>query len=70
MTGIGIVSPLGVGVDVCWQRLNAGASGLVHLNDDGFQKLPSRVAGLVPRARDTDNNGDCLSGAFDPLQWL
>eukprot|EP00041_Stephanoeca_diplocostata_P018977 m.402352 g.402352 ORF g.402352 m.402352 type:complete len:355 (-) comp21177_c0_seq10:874-1938(-) len=70
VTGIGIVSPLGVGVDVCWKRLNSGSSGLVHLTGDGFQSLPSRVAGLVPRARDNpDSDSDSL-GSFDPLQWL
>ncbi|KAI6350691.1 hypothetical protein MCOR25_010464 [Pyricularia grisea] len=54
VTGIGAVTPLGVGAQRSWQRLLAGASGITsvtHLEPlDRWQELPSTVAGLVPTA--------------------
>lgn len=52
VTGLGLVSPLGVGVKPTWTRLLAGHGGIVstrHLGQE-FKALPSQVAGLVPRA--------------------
>lgn len=50
ITGMGIVSPLGVGVDHNWQSLTAGQSGLKPITHFDASDLPSRVAGTVPRA--------------------
>ena len=55
VTGVGIVSPLGVGVRTAWQRLLAGDCGVQRL--DSLKELPSQVAAPVPR-------GDAV-GAFD-----
>jgi 3-oxoacyl-[acyl-carrier-protein] synthase II len=53
VTGMGIVSPLGVGVDAVWERLVASRSGIRRLPDDGYGDIDARVAGLVPgRAED------------------
>ncbi|OCT46259.1 putative 3-oxoacyl-[acyl-carrier-protein] synthase, mitochondrial [Cladophialophora carrionii] len=52
VTGLGAVTPLGVGVRRTWARLLDGHCGIVstrHLGDE-FRSLPSQVAGLVPRA--------------------
>lgn len=48
ITGMGIASPLGCGVDVVWQRLLAGQSGIRALTDESYAELPAKVAGLVP----------------------
>ncbi|TLS28182.1 hypothetical protein PpBr36_00486 [Pyricularia pennisetigena] len=54
LTGIGAITPLGVGAKHSWRRLIAGASGITsvkHLEPlDRWQELPSTVAGLVPTA--------------------
>ncbi|KAJ9640783.1 Mitochondrial beta-keto-acyl synthase [Knufia peltigerae] len=50
VTGLGAVTPLGVGVRQTWQRLINGECGIVttrHLGDE-FKAIPSQVAGLVP----------------------
>ncbi|EXJ75804.1 3-oxoacyl-[acyl-carrier-protein] synthase II [Cladophialophora psammophila CBS 110553] len=50
VTGLGAVTPLGVGVQRTWSRLLQGHCGIVstrHLGDE-FKALPSQVAGLVP----------------------
>lgn len=49
VTGIGIVSPLGVGADHNWSALTSGQSGLRSIQGFDASDLPSRVAGEVPR---------------------
>jgi len=48
VTGMGIVSPLGVGVDKVWARLVAGKSGLRRLPEEVVPDLAAKVAGVVP----------------------
>ncbi|MDF9393721.1 MULTISPECIES: beta-ketoacyl-ACP synthase II [Methylococcus] len=48
VTGMGIVSPLGCGVDQVWSRLIAGHSGLRALPEDLVADIPAKVGGLVP----------------------
>lgn len=48
VTGLGVVAPLGVGVEPVWNRLVLGHSGLVRLPDAVATDLPARVAGVVP----------------------
>ena len=45
ITGLGIVSPLGIGVKENWENIIAGRSGIgvITLCDAG--QLPSRIAG-------------------------
>ncbi|EXJ90911.1 3-oxoacyl-[acyl-carrier-protein] synthase II [Capronia coronata CBS 617.96] len=50
VTGLGAVTPLGVGIRRTWKRLLNGDCGIVstrHLGPE-FVALPSQVAGLVP----------------------
>src|SRR3546814_16810857 len=48
VTGLGVVTPLGVGVEPVWNRLILGHSGLVRLSDAMAADLPARVDGMVP----------------------
>jgi 3-oxoacyl-[acyl-carrier-protein] synthase II len=45
---MGIVSPLGCGIDLVWERLLAGQSGLRKLPDEMVSELPAKVGGVVP----------------------
>jgi 3-oxoacyl-[acyl-carrier-protein] synthase II len=58
VTGLGMVTPLGVGVAHNWDRITAGASGLRAIDHIDVSDLTSRVAGMVPRGDEP--------GAFDP----
>ena len=49
VTGLGLVTPLGCGVDVVWPRLLQGQSGIVRIDRFPVDDLPAKVAGLVPR---------------------
>jgi 3-oxoacyl-[acyl-carrier-protein] synthase II len=57
---MGLVSPLGSGVEVVWQRLLAGRSGLRNLPDEVVADLPAKVGGAVPSVADDAEAG------FDP----
>ncbi len=63
VTGLGMVSPLGCGVEVSWSRLLAGKSGISRIKHFDVSDLPSKIAGVVPR-------GDGSNGTFNPDQWM
>lgn len=49
VTGMGIVSPLGVGVPHVWQRILKSESGIKAIDTFDTSDLPARIAGMVPR---------------------
>lgn len=52
VTGMGIVSPLGVGLQHNWSRLTAGESGIVRISHFDAADITSQIAGEVPRTTD------------------
>jgi len=48
ITGLGIVSPLGVGAEYNWKRLLKGDCGIVQITDIDLKDIPVTIAGLVP----------------------
>ena len=59
VTGMGMVTPLGSGVETTWSRLLAGQSGAVRVTDFEVADLPSQIACRIPR-------GDGSDGTFNP----
>lgn len=50
VTGLGLCTPLGIGVKTVWRRLLEGGSGIVNLpQSDEYKNMTSQVVGLVPR---------------------
>ena len=47
MTGLGLVTPLGIGIEPNWEKLVAGRSGIGKITRFDASPLPSRVAGEV-----------------------
>lgn len=66
VTGIGIVSPLGVGVEHNWAALTAGTSGLRKIRSFDASDLPSQVAGEVPLTGEPENH----PAAFDINKYI
>jgi 3-oxoacyl-[acyl-carrier-protein] synthase II len=56
VTGLGLVSPLGVGTDQTWQAILASRSGIAPIT-------------LFDPARDSARFAGEVKG-FDPLEWL
>jgi 3-oxoacyl-[acyl-carrier-protein] synthase II len=48
VTGLGMLSPLGVNVGQSWQNLLAGKSGIRTIDHFDVEAYPTRFAGLVP----------------------
>ena len=63
VTGIGLVTPLGIGIENNWQRLTEGQSGLRAIQSFDVSDLPSKIAGQVPR-------GETSSGLFNANDWV
>ncbi len=64
VTGCGLVSPLGCGVDAVWDRLLAGRSGIRRLPDSIVPDVPAKIAGVVPTIREDAEAG------FDPDRFV
>src|SRR5271168_2067541 len=62
VTGMGMVTPLGCGVETTWQRLLAGESGARRVDTFDVSDLPCKIACSIPR-------GDGTDGTYDPDQW-
>jgi 3-oxoacyl-[acyl-carrier-protein] synthase II len=63
ITGLGMVTPLGCGVEPNWRRLIEGESGAAPIEAFDVSDLPCRIACSIPRAEGTE-------GAFDPDVWM
>ncbi len=57
VTGMGLVTPLGTGVEAVWQRLLEGRSGIVRLSEEVVADLPGKVGGRVPLMADDPEAG-------------
>ena len=62
VTGLGLVTPLGVGVDFVWDNLIKGNSGISKIENFDTEDLPVKIAAQIPR-------GDEL-GSYNPDYWL
>ncbi len=61
VTGLGLVTPLGSGVDVTWKNLLAGKSGVSAITRCDVSDIPAKIAGQVP------TEGE---GAFNPDEYM
>lgn len=63
ITGLGLVTPLGCGVEASWSRLLAGKSGARRVEEFEVADIASQIACFVPR-------GDTSDGLFNPDDWM
>jgi 3-oxoacyl-[acyl-carrier-protein] synthase II len=63
VTGIGLVTPLGIGADHVWRRLLNGESGIGAIQSFDVSDLPAKIAGQVPR-------GETAEGRFNVDDWV
>ncbi|HWV82344.1 MAG TPA: beta-ketoacyl-ACP synthase II [Hyphomicrobiaceae bacterium] len=63
VTGLGLVTPLGCGVEPTWSRLLEGRSGARRITEFEVSDLACQIANFIPR-------GDGSAGTFNPDQWM
>ncbi len=63
ITGMGIVSPLGCGIEASWSRLIAGDNAAERIENFKVDDLSCQVACQIPR-------GDGSNGTFNPDDWM
>ena len=56
VTGVGLLTPVGIGTEETWQALLAGRSGIAPITRFDASKFPSRIAGEVK--------------GFEPTHWI
>lgn len=70
ITGLGLVSPLGSGVDATWKRLLAGHSGAGRIQKFNVDGLPCQIACEVPRADGYAGGHDAGVTPFNADDWI
>jgi 3-oxoacyl-[acyl-carrier-protein] synthase II len=63
VTGLGMLTPLGCGVEPTWKRLLAGESGASKIDHFDVSDIPCKIAMQIPR-------GDGSNASFNPDQWM
>ncbi|MCX7295515.1 MAG: beta-ketoacyl-ACP synthase II [Hyphomicrobiales bacterium] len=63
VTGMGMLTPLGCGVETTWGRLLKGESGAKRIDTFKTDDLACKIACVIPR-------GDGTGGTYNPDQWM
>jgi 3-oxoacyl-[acyl-carrier-protein] synthase II len=63
VTGLGMVTPLGCGVETSWANILAGKSGAGRITGFEVNDLACQIACTIPR-------GDGSAGSFNPDMWM
>ncbi|XP_068747242.1 uncharacterized protein [Montipora capricornis] len=61
VTGLGLVTPLGVGTERVWKNVLQGKCGITEIKSEDFNKIPAKIAAFVPRGENP--------GEFDESHW-
>jgi 3-oxoacyl-[acyl-carrier-protein] synthase II len=63
VTGFGLVTPLGVGVEHTWAKLLAGHTGIRAIDHFDPSNISCKVSGKIPK-------GTARDGGFDATEWV
>src|SRR5688572_21463779 len=63
VTGMGLVTPLGTGVEAAWSNILAGKSGARRIDDFKVDDIACQIACRVPI-------GDYATGGFSADDWM
>ena len=63
VTGLGLVTPLGCGVEASWKRLLAGENAARRIEEFKVDDIAAQIACFVPR-------GSLADGKFNPDDWM
>ena len=63
VTGMGMLTPLGCGVEATWTRLLKGESGAKKIDTFEVSDIACKIAGVIPR-------GDGANATYNADQWM
>src|ERR1700737_3055186 len=63
VTGLGMVTPLGCGVEESWSNLLAGKSGAIRISEFPVEDLAAQIACVIPKGRKDE-------GKYHPDDWM
>jgi 3-oxoacyl-[acyl-carrier-protein] synthase II len=63
VTGMGMLTPLGCGVEPTWARLLKGESGAAKIDRFEVSDIACKIACMIP-------HGDGSNGTYNPDQWM
>lgn len=66
VTGLGLVTPVGCGVETAWKNLLAGTSGAGTIEHFKTEDLACKIAAMVPRVDGRGGGSADAVGSFDP----
>ena len=64
VTGLGMLTPLGNGVDINWKRLISGSVGIKKILNFDVSDIPCKIAGQIPQKKDDPEAG------LDMDEWI
>jgi 3-oxoacyl-[acyl-carrier-protein] synthase II len=69
VTGMGLTTPLGNGVDVNWKRLTSGVVGINKIENFDVSDLPCKIAGQVPNIINDSEGGLDIDNWIEPREY-
>ena len=66
VTGLGLVTPVGCGVETAWSNLLSGKSGAQKIDHFDVSDLGCKIAALIPHTDGQGQNADIQNGLFHP----
>ena len=69
VTGLGLLTPLGLGIDVNWKRLVSGTVGINKIDNFDVSDLPCKIAGQIPTKDDDHEGGLNVDDWIEPREY-
>ena len=69
VTGLGLLTPLGLGTDTNWKRLVSGLVGINKIDNFDVSDLPCKIAGQIPKKSDDPEGGLSIDDWIEPREY-
>ena len=69
VTGLGLLTPLGLGTDINWKRLISGSVGINQIKNFDVSDLPCKIAGQIPTKKDDPEGGLDVDDWIEPRDY-
>jgi|TARA_A100001015_G_scaffold321462_1_gene452336 3-oxoacyl-[acyl-carrier-protein] synthase II len=69
VTGLGLLTPLGFGIDTNWKRLVSGIVGINKIDNFEVSDLPCKIAGQIPKKSDDPEGGLSIDDWIEPREY-